>query len=453
MDKLNFNLKGVMAGLMISLFLSALDNSIVATAIPKIIKSLGGMKYYSLPFTSYLLLSTVLIPIGGKLSDIYGRKKIMTISIIAFIISSVLCGLSQNMIMLIAFRGLQGASGGVVASSTFIICSSIFPPRQRSKYIGIMASVHGLASILGPVIGGLLTDYLSWHWIFFINLPIGIVAVYFIKRYIPILEKSKNEELDYKSIIYFLLAIVPILICLTELNKSIPFGSIIFISIVIFSTIFLILFIANEKKSISPLLPKSMLKESVFLKSSFTAACAYGALFGMIIYIPYLLQTINKETASFSGAMMIPMSLAIVFGGMIGGKLISKNLKFRKQGALNLIISSIGMFILFIYGLSINYYVLAIGIILSSFGIGMNFPTVNIAPQSVFDKSKLGIVISSLEFIQIMGGVIASSIYGNMLGNSSEYILLISFFLLLIGAVSIFSLDEKRIQEGFKTQH
>ncbi|MCG8532340.1 MAG: MFS transporter, partial [Desulfovibrionales bacterium] len=161
MDKsTKVKIKPAMAGLMLSLFLSALDNSIVGTAMPKIISSLGGLSYYSLPFTSYLLFSTVIIPISGKLSDIYGRKRVLQWGVIAFIIASILCSFSHSMWMLIAFRGIQGAAGGMVASSTFIVVSAMFPPKERGKYIGILASMHGLASIIGPILGGVITDFL-----------------------------------------------------------------------------------------------------------------------------------------------------------------------------------------------------------------------------------------------------------------------------------------------------
>jgi EmrB/QacA subfamily drug resistance transporter len=450
MKKLDFNVVPTMAGIMICLFLAALDNSIVATAMPKIIKSLGGAEYYSLPFTAYLLFSTVIIPIGGKLSDLYGRKKVLIFSVVSFILMSALCGLSQNMFMLVLFRGLQGASGGVVMSSTFIVTSSIFPPKDRGKYIGILASMHGLASLLGPIAGGVITDLISWHWVFYINLPIGFAAIYLVKKHLPLMKQNDSEKLDYKTILFFLFAIVPMLICISEGGKSLAWDSIYFIGLSSIAVLMLVVFILNERKSKSPLLPKGMLKEPVFKKSAIGAASAYVAMFGLILYIPYLLQYINNESASFSGMMMIPMSFAIIIGGMVGGKLISTTEKFKLQGFLNLFISSIGMSILFFQGITISYPILIIGIVITGFGIGMNFPVVNIAPQAVFDKKQLGIVISTLEFFQVMGGVIATAVFGNMLGQSMTSIILISIFALLIGAFTLASLNQKRIKEGFE---
>ncbi len=296
------NIPAVMAGVMLSLFLSALDYSIVSTAMPTIVAGLKGMSHYSLPFTSYLLFSTIIIPVAGKLSDIYGRRRVVLTGIILFLVFSLLCGLSSDMASLIIFRGFQGACGGVVASSAFIITSELFPPDQRGRYIGILASMHGLASILGPVAGGVITDYLSWRWIFFINLPVGFVSFIILWRHLPVLKHEGSPgRLDYKGVVLFLASLFPLLFCFAEGGRLFRWSSPLLILLIAVALLFLILFVRAEKRSESPLLPAGMLSEKVFRKSLFSAAMAYVVLFGLIIYVPYLLQVVLKRGASFTG--------------------------------------------------------------------------------------------------------------------------------------------------------
>ena len=312
-----------MAGLMLSLLLSALDNSIVSTAMPKIIGDLQGMEHYSLPFTSYLLFSTVSIPIAGKLSDVFGRKVVVLWGMTCFLLTSVMCALSANMPMLIAFRGLQGACGGVLASSTFIITSELFPPQERGKYIGILASMHGLASLLGPVTGGLITDYISWRWIFFINIPVSLCAFVLLSRNLPKLKHAESSDrLDVKGILVFLSAIFPFLFCFAEGGKLLSWTSPLLIVLFISSLCLMFWFVSLEQKSHSPMLPAGLLKSRIFQKASFSAFLAYVALFSVILYVPYLMQVLQKKGASFSGLMMLPMSLSMVTGGLRAGFLI-----------------------------------------------------------------------------------------------------------------------------------
>jgi EmrB/QacA subfamily drug resistance transporter len=440
-----------MTGLMLCLFLSALDYSIVATAMPQIISNLGGMQYYSLPFTSFLLFSTVVIPIAGKMSDIYGRKPVVLWGIVLFIITSAMCGLSGNMLMLVIARGLQGACSGVLGVSSFIIVAEIFPPQERGKYIGILASMHGLASLSGPVAGGLITDYLSWHWIFFINIPIGIVAWFLLKQNIPLLRHPENaSKLDIKGIALFLAGIFPFLFCFSESGRMLSFTSPMTLGLLLVAVGFIILFVVAERKSKSPLLSIEMLSNKHFRNSVVGASLAYVALFGIVIYVPYLLQIIWKKGAAFSGMTMLPMSLSMVIGGIVGGALVSKFQRYRLSGIVNLAIAFMGMSILLIFGQTIHLWVLVTGIFITGLGIGMNFPVINMVPQSVFPQSKLGTVMSAIEFFQIMGGVVSSAIMGNMLQSQPQGIIVLCLGALLIGVFCMTQFTDKEIREGFE---
>ena len=237
-----------MAGLMLALLMASLDNTIVSTAMPQITGSLKGLLYYSLPFTSYLLFSTVVIPIAGKLSDLFSRKIVMLSGLSIFLISSVLCGLSVNYFMFVVCRGFQGIGGGILTSGVFILTAEYFPQRERGKYIGMLASMYGLASLIGPIAGGLITEYLSWRWIFYINMPIGLFSFFLIYKFVPEFRNpSASRRLDVKGVIIFLLAIFPLLLGITETGKLIEWGSPLMFGLFILSAVMFIWFFQIRK--------------------------------------------------------------------------------------------------------------------------------------------------------------------------------------------------------------
>lgn len=240
------SLKLFLAGLMISLLVGALDTSIITTAMPKIISNLGGMAYYVWPFTIYLLTSTISIIASGKLSDIFGRRKVLLAGIGIFVASSILCGFSQNMLELTLFRGLQGLGGGAIITTPFIVVAEVFPARDRGKYTGILSSVFGFASVLGPLLGGLVTDMLGWRWVFFINIPIGIVAVYMLMSYFPNLEEVvKEANIDYNGIVSLIVCLSSLFIALTFVKNGSIFWVV--VALIAFSVLMLGVFLHSEK--------------------------------------------------------------------------------------------------------------------------------------------------------------------------------------------------------------
>jgi predicted MFS family arabinose efflux permease len=268
-----------------------------------------------------------------------------------------------------------------------------------------------------------------------------------------LIHAENRKAMDVKGIFLFLGAVIPFLFCFAEGGNLFPWISPVTLGLFLFSALMFLFFLDMERTSESPLLPIKLLKDSIFKKSALAAAMAYVALFGLILYVPYFVQVVLKKSAVFSGMVMLPMSISMVAGGMAGGALISKTQRYRFQGTLNLLIAMAGMTILLIYGSHISIPMLIVGILLAGLGIGMNFPVINIAPQAVFPPAMLGIVISAIEFFQVMGGVISTSVSGNLLHFSLWAVLLFSILMLGCGMVAMLMLNDKAISEGFFRQH
>jgi EmrB/QacA subfamily drug resistance transporter len=450
MNNQQFSLPKILASLMLCLFLAVLDSSIVGTALPKIVSDLGGLAYYSLPVSVYLLFSAVFVPVAGKLSDVFGRRRVFLSAVALFILASVLCGLSRSMIMFIACRAVQGASGGAIVSGTFIIVSQLTSPEERGKYIGILSTMFGLASVAGPFIGGCVTDALSWHWIFFVNIPVGLAAFALVSSFLPALKPDRSSKLDIAGILLFLAAFVPMLALFAETGKHIRFGSSAMTGLAVFSAVMLMLFIAAEKRSDSPMLPAGLLKNRLFAFSALSAFFAYAAMYGVILYAPYQMQIVLHKSASFSGFIMVPMSAAMLAGGMTGGALVSKSMKYRSLGITGFALAAAALAFLLFTGSAVSVKAFIAVIAAAGFGIALTFAVYNVAPQAAYPQSFLGILLSTIEFSQVTGGVVSASLSGSMIGRNPSLLIAMSIAFLLLGALSMSMLNDGKIAEGLE---
>ncbi len=402
----------VMAGLMIGLLVGALDNSIMSTAMPKVISSLGGMAYYVWPFTIYMLTSTIAIILSGKLSDIYGRKRMFMFGIALFIVTSILCGLSNNMLELIFFRGLQGIGGGILMTIPFILVAEMFPPRQRGKYAGILSSVFGLASVLGPILGGLITDFMGWRWVFFINIPVGIIAIYIIRANFPHIEEAVKERIiDYSGIITLNSALSAMFMALTFIrNPAVP--QYLLMSLFIFSGIMVVAFIYAEKRSREPILPLHLFKNSVFNVSSMAMFLSSAVMFCGIIYLPLFMQGVQKLSPAFSGALITPMLVSLTICSIIAGQIISKTGTYKKLALLAFIIITVGMAMLSTLGVSSSILEVVVFSTILGAGSGMMFPIFNVAVQNAVSRREIGVGTASMQFFRNIGATVALPIFG-----------------------------------------
>jgi EmrB/QacA subfamily drug resistance transporter len=409
----------IMAGLMVGLLVAALDNSIISTSMPKIISNLQGMEYYVWPFTSYMLTSTISIILFGKLSDIYGRKNILIIGIIIFVLASVMCGFSANMLELIIFRGIQGIGGGILISLPFIVVGEIFSARERAKYMGILASVFGLSSVLGPILGGIITDTIGWRWVFYVNVPVGIVAVTMLIYSLPNFKLDGFKKvIDYKGIITFTLALSGLFLALTlarDLNTY-PLAEI--IGLFIFSALMFVLFIWAEKKAAEPILPLYLFKNSIFSISSVENFLASALIFCGIIYVPLFAQNVLGMSATNSGLIMIPMLISLTIASNIAGQIISRTGKYKKLAITEFIITAVGIILLSTMNINTSPYTLLTYSTILGLGSGMMYTVFTISVQNAFTFREIGIITAAMQFFRNVGATVAIPVFGFVMNYS-----------------------------------
>ncbi|OPX60254.1 MAG: putative transporter [Methanobacterium sp. PtaB.Bin024] len=461
----------IMAGLMVGLLVAAFDYSIIGTAMPKITSSLQGMEYYSWPFTSYMLTSTIAIILFGRLSDIYGRKPILLIGIIIFVINSVLCGFSSNMFQLILFRGLQGIGGGILLSLPFIVVGEIFSPRKRAKYMGILGSVFGLADVLGPILGGLITDNLGWRGVFFVNIPVGIVAVTMILYSLPNFKlPDAKKVIDYEGIITFILTLSSLVLAITLAGDLDTYPLTVVVGVFLFSGFMLILFILAEKRAKEPVLPLRLFKNPIYNVSSIESFLAAALMFSGVIYVPLFAQDVLGMSATNSGLIMIPMSLSLTLASILTGQIISWTGKYKKLAIVEFIITGIGVVLLSTMNKNTPYYLLIVYSTVLGIGSGMAYNIFNIAVQNAFTLREIGIVTASMRFFRNIGTIIFLPLFGYIMNLtltksaninightqalvlSIQNIFLTAIVLAFIGLVVSFLLKELPLDENKSTK-
>ena len=460
----------IMVGLMVGLLVAAFDYSIMGTAMPKVINSLQGMEYYVWPFTVYMLTSTISIILFGKLSDIYGRKHVLILGIIIFVVTSVMCGFATNMFELILFRGFQGIGGGILLSLPFIVVGEIFSPRERAKYMGILASVFGLADVLGPILGGVITDTLGWRWVFFVNVPVGIAAVTLILHSLPNFKlPDVKKVIDYPGIVTFTLTLSSLFLGLTLAGDLNRYSLIEIGGFLIFSGFMFTFFVLAEKKAVEPIFPLHIFKNSIFTVSAVESFLASALMFCGIIYVPLFAQGVLGLSATNSGILMIPMLFSLTMTSVITGQIISMVGKYKKLVVVEFIITGIGVVLLATMNVNTPYYLLVAYSTVLGIGSGMAYTIFNVAVQNAFALREIGIVTASVRFFRNVGTIIFVPVFGYImnftLGSSArvtasytqalalsiQNIFLMAMLLAFAGLIVAFFLKELPLGENADT--
>ena len=416
-------LAGTLTGLLLTLLLAALDQTIVGTAMPRVIAELNGFDRYPWVTTSYLLTSTISVPIFAKLSDIWGRKWFFLGGSVIFVIASALCGAScqvgwmfgDGMTQLIVFRGLQGVGAGIIVGLLFTIIGDIFAPADRARYQGLFAAVWGLASIFGPTLGGWITDHFSWRWIFFVNLPVGALAIASILVEFPYFRPhGVKRSIDWWGVGTLMACLVPLLLALTWVTDY-GWMSQRVLGLLGIAAFMLCGFLFAETRAAEPLIPLWLFREPVIAISSVAVFLLGVGMFGVILYVPLFMQVVLGVTATHSGSLLTPLLIAAVVSSVVAGQTISRTGRYRWLATGGAIVAAIGMYLMAAMNGGTTEWEVIRNMIVAGIGIGIMQPIYTLAVQNVAPPRHMGAATASTQFFRSIGSTVGVAVFGSVL--------------------------------------
>jgi EmrB/QacA subfamily drug resistance transporter len=404
-------------GVMLALLLASLDQTIVGTALPRIVAELNGLDRYSWLITGYLVASTVVVPIAGKMGDLFGRKPFLITGMVGFVAASALCGVSQDMNQLILFRIIQGLFGGMLFASAFTVLADIFPPAQRARMQGLFAGVFGLSSIVGPVLGGYITDNLGWRWVFYVNLPVGVLGVLTVAGFLPFVRtRASWRDIDVWGSAALAAGLIPILIALS-VAKDQGWTSFEVLGLLTLGALMLIAFFVIEQRVKEPIVPFKLFKNRAFAVSMIVGFLTALGMFGMIIFVPLETQGVLGVSVTNSGLLLTPMMFGLIVASVLTGQIMIRIKHYHYLGTVGAALMMLGIYLVAQTNPSTSQASLTLAIIIVGAGLGITFPLYINAVQSALPPRYLGVGTSQIQFWRNIGGTVSSAILGSLLAQ------------------------------------
>ena len=416
----------VMVAVLLGLFLGALDQTIVGVALPSIVSELKGSDLYTWVVTAYLLTSTITVPVYGKLGDVFGRQRMLVVGILIFLAGSALSGLSQNMGELIAFRALQGCGAGALFPISLAVVGDLFTPRERGRYQGLFGAVFGISFIVGPFLGGVITDDISWHWIFYVNVPVGAVALYAIITRLPNLRSTtaRLRDLDYSGIAIFTAGVVPILVGLTYKGLGGSGGGLYGWTdwrvggLIALGLLFMVGFVINEARALHPIIPLDLFSTRTLAGTNVATLMVASSMFSAVIFIPLYYQVVKGVSATASGYSMWPLLLGIIGTSIGAGLYLTRTGKYKLLLLVSLGVLVVGSFLLTHLSTDTPTAELWLWLALTGLGVGPSMSVFTVVIQNAAPPERLGTATSTLTFLRQVGGAIGLAIAGSIFSQN-----------------------------------
>ncbi|KOV68107.1 MULTISPECIES: MDR family MFS transporter [Streptomyces] len=403
--------------LLLGLLLAALDQTIVSTALPTIVSDLGGLEHLSWVVTAYLLASTAATPLWGKLGDQYGRKRLFQIAIVIFLVGSALCGLAQDMSQLIAFRGLQGLGGGGLLVLSMAMVGDLVPPRDRGRYQGLFGTVFGSASVLGPLLGGLFTEHLSWRWVFYINLPVGIAALVVIATVLHLPRTSTRHVIDYLGT-FLIAAVATCLVLVASLGGTTwGWGSPQIIGLIVLAVVLVVAFVLVERRAAEPVLPLKLFRIRTFTLSAAISFIVGFAMFGALTYLPTFLQVVRGVTPTWSGVHMLPMVFGMLLASTGSGQIVSRTGRWKVFPVAGTGVTTIGLLLLRALHENSSNVVISASLFVFGLGLGMVMQVLVLIVQNAVSYQDLGVATSGATFFRSIGAAFGVAVFGTIFAS------------------------------------
>ncbi|QDO89335.1 DHA2 family efflux MFS transporter permease subunit [Ornithinimicrobium ciconiae] len=405
----------VFIGLMLGMFVASISQTIVGPAMPRIVAELGGMEHYSWVATAAMLVSAIAVPIVGKLSDMFGRREFYLGGLVIFMVGSVISGLAPNFWTLVAGRAVQGLGMGTLMPLSQTIIGDIIPARQRGKYQGLMGAVFGVTSVAGPLAGGFITDAWGWRWLFFAALPVGIVGVFIIARFLKLEHTGTPGKIDVLGIMTLTPALVAILLATSWAGSTYSWDSPVILGLFAVGTVLLALFVLVEARAQNPLLPLGMFRNGIVTYSSIAAFGMAMVMFGAIIYVPVFAQGVLGVNATESGLILMPMMLGLIVVGIVAGFLITRTGRYKEIMLLGVVVIALGLWMLTRLGVDSSEWELTAAIAVMGTGLGLAMQQYTLVVQNAVPRSALGVGTAALQFFRNVGNTVGIAIFGSVM--------------------------------------